>query len=152
MAYKKFGKGDTIIGNFRNQYGVTKRGTKHIVIDTDYESGNNYEDIKVQVIEGVDTGYMAWVSSIKFDLVQRAKEKLDLVKKESKRNDSDEKQYTINYDEKLGATFIRVGDVTIAVPVEEHLVSVTAKHPEDVECDEIAKAVAFYRLAKGVKV
>lgn len=151
---KKFQRGDIIVGNFRNKYGITKRGTKCRVVEVDFFGGG--EDLRVEVIEGADSGYKDTVESKYFDLVQRSDgyNPLGLKKVASKPNapaQHYQQPYTIDHDENLGATFIRVGDVTIAVPVPEKMVSITVKHPQDVECDEIAKAVAYYRMAKGAR-
>jgi hypothetical protein len=157
----KFSVGDIVIGNSFNTYGVTKRGVRHIVLATSGASKSN-ENIKVEVIEGNDKGYTDWVYASKFDLDKSYKKGITggkgitgvkVVGKEpvSRENTTAGKQFTVEYNATLNATFIRVGDITIAVPVPEHLVSITQKHPDDIESDEIAKAVAYYRLAKGAK-
>jgi hypothetical protein len=145
MTACKFQVGDRIIGNEGNKYGITKRGINHEVISVFNTAVTN--DIRVRVLEGTNKGYVDLVSSSRFDLVKSAKETAKTAKTESRFPP----KYKVDFNSDLGVTFIRVGDVTIAVPLPKHSVSITVKHPNDVDCDETAKAIAFYRLVKGDK-
>lgn len=150
----KFNVGDIVVGNQKNEYGITAKGVKCEVVAVGVFGVK--EDIMVKTLEGNDKGYQDSVESSKFDLyVTEKKGKSfscdlgELNVKTAKKVSA--QKYTVEYDKKLNTTFIRVGDVTIAVPATTDMVSITTKHPDDVECPEIGKAMAYYRLAKSVK-
>lgn len=129
----KFRVNDVIIGNDRNTYSITKRGIKCEVVSVQDST------ILVRVLEGIKEGSEHYVVPEQFDLVKE-----DNPAKPTIRNP----KYTMEHDNKLGVTFLRVGDVTVAIPLPENEISVSVKHPDDSECPEIGKAMSYYRLAK----
>jgi hypothetical protein len=144
-----FKVGDIIIGNASNHYGVTGKHTRCKVVSEAVNKGvKGDRDIRVQVLEGQHMGTTWDVVSSKFNLVVTSGQVDIVVKKKSERISD---KYTVEYDSKLDVSFIRIGDVTIAIPLRPEKLAFSVKSPEDENNELIAKSVAYFRLAKGDK-
>ena len=66
----KFNIGDIIIGNERNEYGITNKTTRCEVVETICD-----ETIRVEVLEGSHIGCRYAVAAYFFDLVEQNQQK-----------------------------------------------------------------------------
>lgn len=138
---RKFQVGDIIAGKANNGYTFTSEGVECKVVSLGEGSTiyvtilDEYKDYKYPVDED------------KFDILT----KVESAEKDSPEEEADiyVSDFDIEHDDKLGVTFIMAGNATIAVPFCKEI-GVTTKHPDDKYSEEIAKAVAFYRLEKGL--
>lgn len=137
---KTFKIGDILKGNNTDMYAVTN--DESIVEVIGYCHGG-VDDIKVKVLEKKSNpkfiGYEFYVESRYFDLIT------DL--KEETKADKVEDVKSIKIVEENGVTFIIVNEkTTLAVPCKMEDIGKSVKHKEDDFCEEIGKAIAFYRL------